>query len=114
MVESLVPPGKKSTDLTVAELAYISRKLKVDVMSALANREDGTGHPERGTALAYVAMLWKRRQVGHETAKIEDFTSLTFTELMALLETTEPDDSSDEPESLLEEIGANPTVSVPA
>jgi hypothetical protein len=81
MTESLVPAGKRSTDLTVAELAYASRKLRVDVLSALVPRENGDGHPERGMALAYVALLWKRRT--DPACKIEEFTSLEFGELMA-------------------------------
>jgi hypothetical protein len=114
MTESLVPAGKRSTDLTVAELAYASRKLRVDVLSALVPRENGDGHPERAMALAYVALLWKRRI--DPACKIEEFTGLEFSELMALLatddETTE--DDGPEMESLAEEIAANPTVSVPA
>lgn len=111
MSESLIPAGKKATDLTVLELAYASRKIKVDVLSAMAEREDG-GHPERGMALAYIALLWARRQ--NPSAKIEEFTSLTFNELMEKLATDTPDEDSEEPDDLNEAIAENPTESVPA
>lgn len=103
MSQSLIPEGKGATDLTVMELATISRKLKADVMWVISSE----GHPERVTALAYMALAWKKRT--DPDAKLADFEAMTFRELLDLLKIEKPTADSEEPDSLEEALEANPT-----
>lgn len=103
MTESVVPAGKTPMDLTVMELDYCSRNLKVDVMHAMS----AEGHPSRVKALAYIVLCWQKRQ--DPAAKIEPLLSLQFAELMAM---ATPPKTGTEPAAAMtpeEELAANPT-----
>lgn len=86
----LVPEGKRITNLTVQELDYASKRLGVNVMTALMLDDKKEPHPRQAMALAVVALCWARRT--RPSAQLEEFTSLEFSELTALLypKTDEP------------------------
>jgi hypothetical protein len=82
--ESLVPEGKRLTNLTVAELDYASKRLGVNALTALTpDATTGEPHPRREMALAVVALVWARRQ--DPAAKLETFTGMELPELMRKL-----------------------------
>lgn len=82
--ESLVPEGKRLTNLTVAELDYASKRLGVNALTALTpNDKTGEPHPRREMALAVIALVWARRK--DPAAKLETYSELELADLMPLL-----------------------------
>jgi hypothetical protein len=78
-VEPLIPEGKRITSLTVAELDYASKRLGMNVITALSTNEQGEPHQRQAYALAVVALCWARRR--NPAAKLEEFTNLELGEL---------------------------------
>lgn len=101
--ERFIPAGKDPIDdLSVRELALVSRQIGCDVTAAVASDKDG----KRWDALPRLVWLWAKRQ--DPTAKLDPFMDWTANQLMAALGMDdEPDDDGDE------EIEANPTDSAP-
>lgn len=97
-IESLVPEGKRFSNLTVAEIDYASKHLGCNVLTALQLHE-GEPHPRREMALAWVALVWARRR--DPGAQIKTYTDMLLPELTAALglnrAVEEPNMDTDDP-----------------
>lgn len=90
-IDRLVPEGKDPLDdLTIRELDIASRKLEVDVASAIKHGVGG----KRYEGLALVAWLWAKRS--DPQAKLEPFRDVTMPALATALGMDDDDEEEDD------------------